>query len=128
MASGLLGCFSFLALALAAIGLYAVVAYWTGQRKREIAVRMALGAHPRDVLRLVLMRGAQLASAGAVVGLLISLAVTRTVSEILFGSGEFDVTATALITALLAATVLLASYVPARRAMRLDPMVALRHE
>lgn len=128
MASGLLGSFSFLALALAGIGLYAVVAHWTGQRRREIGVRMALGANPRDVLRLVLSHGAQLAGVGAAIGLLISAAVTSVVSEFLFGASRFDLTATALLTALLATIVLLASYLPARRAMRLDPMVALRHE
>src|SRR5579859_2815699 len=128
MASGLLGSFSFLALALAGIGLYAVVAHWTGQRRREIGVRMALGANPRDVLRLVLSHGGQLAGVGAAIGLLISAEVTSVVSEFLFGSNELDFTATAFITALLAVIVLLASYLPARRAMRLDPMVALRHE
>lgn len=128
MASGLLGSFSFLALTLAGIGLYAVVAHWTGQRRREIGVRMALGANPRDVLRLVLSHGAQLAGVGAVIGLVLSAELTSLVSEFLFGSRGFDVTTTAFITALLAALVLLASYVPARRAMRLDPMIALRHE
>lgn len=128
MASGLLGSFSFLALALAGIGLYAVVAQWTGRRRHEIGVRMALGANPRDVLRLVLSHGARLAGVGAVIGLLISAEVTSLVSESLFESSEIDLTATAFITALLALIVLLASYIPARRAMRLDPMVALRHE
>lgn len=128
MASGLLGSFSFLALALAGIGLYAVVAHWTGQRRREIGVRMALGANPRDVLRLVLSHGAKLAGVGAMIGLVLSAELTSVVSEFLFGSRGFDAAATAFLTALLAAIVLLASYVPARRAMRVDPMVALRHE
>jgi len=128
MALGLLGSFSFLALALTGIGLYAVVAHWTGQRTQEIGIRMALGAKPGDVLLLVVGHGARLVAMGAIVGLVASVEVTPVVSELLFGASSTDVWAMGSIAALLAAVALFACYFPARRAMRVDPMVALRHE
>ena len=128
MASGLLGSFSMLALLLAGIGIYAVVAHWTSRRTQEIGIRMALGANPRDVLLLVVGHGARLAAAGVLAGLAISMEVTRMVSEMLYGTGSLDMPAMAGISSLLAAVAMLACYIPARRAMRVDPMVALRHE
>ncbi|HET9803829.1 MAG TPA: ABC transporter permease, partial [Candidatus Acidoferrum sp.] len=128
MASGLLGSFSMLALLLAGIGLYAVVAHWTSRRTQEIGIRMALGANPRDVLLLVVGHGARLAAAGVVAGLAISIEVTRVVSEMLYGTRSVDMPAMTGISGLLAAVAMLACYIPARRAMRVDPMVALRHE
>jgi predicted permease len=128
MASGLLGSFSMLALLLAGIGIYAVVAHWTSRRTQEIGIRMALGANPRDVLLLVVGHGARLAAVGVLAGLAISMEVTRMVSEMLYGTGSLDMPAMAGISSLLAAVAMLACYIPARRAMRVDPMVALRHE
>jgi putative ABC transport system permease protein len=128
MASGLLGSFSMLALLLAGIGLYAVVAHWTSRRTQEIGIRMALGANPRDVLLLVVGHGARLAAAGVLAGLAISIEVTRLVSGLLYGTRSVDMPAMAGISSLLAAVAMLACYIPARRAMRVDPMVALRHE
>jgi putative ABC transport system permease protein len=128
MASGLLGSFSMLALLLAGIGLYAVVAHWTSRRTQEIGIRMALGANPRDVLRLVVGHGARLAAAGVLAGLAVSLEVTRVVSGMLYGTRAVDVPAMACISSLLAVVAVFACYIPARRAMRVDPMVALRQE
>jgi len=128
MAAGILGSFSFLALVLAAVGLYAVVSQWMGQRTREIGIRMALGAKPPDVMRLILGYGAGLALWGILAGVLIGLAVTRFVSALLFGASSTDATTIAAIAVLLLLVALAACYVPARRAMRVDPMVALRHE
>lgn len=128
MASALLGSFSFLAVVIAAVGLYAVVAYWVGQRRQEIGVRMALGARPRDVLRLVVMHGAKLALIGIAIGTAVSLGVSGTVSSFLFGTQSTDVAATIFIASLLSTVAILASYLPARRAMRMDPVSALRHE
>lgn len=128
MAAGILGSLSFLALVLAAVGLYAVVSQWMGQRTREIGIRMALGAKPPDVMRLILGYGARLAIWGIAAGVLISSGVTRFVSSLLFGASSTDVLTIAVIAALLLLLTLVACYVPARRAMRVDPMVALRHE
>jgi macrolide transport system ATP-binding/permease protein len=128
MAAGILGSLSFLALVVAAVGLYAVVAQWMGQRTREIGIRMALGAKPADVMRLILGYGTRLGLWGIAAGVLISSGVTRFVSSLLFGASSTDVLTIAVIAALLLALTLVASYVPARRAMRVDPMVALRHE
>ena len=128
MAAGILGSFSFLALVLAAVGLYAVVAQWMGQRTREIGIRMALGAKPRDVMRLVFGYGTALAFWGIVVGIFVASGAARIVSAQLFGAGSTDVLTMALIVVLLLLVTLAACYIPARRAMRMDPMVALRYE
>jgi predicted permease len=128
MAAGILGCFSFLALVLAAVGLYAVVSQWMGQRTREIGLRMALGAKPQDVMRLILGYGAGLALCGIIVGALVSAGVERTVSGLLFGASEADALTIVITSLLLLLVALAACYVPARRAMRVDPMVTLRHE
>lgn len=128
MAAGILGSFSIFALILAGVGLYAVVSQWMGQRTREIGIRVALGAKPRDVMRLTLGYGAGLALWGIVVGILFSSALTRFVSALLFGTGGTDVATIAVIAVFLLLVALAACYIPARRAMRVDPMVALRHE
>jgi len=128
MAAGILGSFSIFALILAAVGLYAVVSQWMGQRTREIGIRMTLGAQPRDVVRLTLGYGAGLAIWGIVAGILFSSALTRFVSVVLFGTSSAEALTIAVIAALLLIVALAACYIPARRAMRVDPMVALRHE
>jgi len=128
MAAGILGSLSLLALVLAAVGLYAVVSQWMGQRTREIGIRMALGARPHMVMRLILGYGARLALWGIAAGVLISSGVTRVVSSLLFGASSTDLVTIAAISVLLWLLTLAACYVPARRAMRIDAMVALRHE
>jgi putative ABC transport system permease protein len=128
MAAGILGSLSFLAIVLAAVGLYAVVSQWMGQRTREIGIRMALGAKPADVMRLILGYGVGLAASGIAAGVLISSGVTRVVSSLLFGASNTDVLTIATIAVLLLLLTMLACFVPARRAMRVDPVVALRHE
>jgi predicted permease len=128
MAAGILGSFSVFALILAAVGLYAVVSQWMAQRTREIGIRMALGAKPRDVVRLTLGYGAALAVWGIAAGILLSLMLTQFVSVLLFGASHTDVLTIAVIAAFLLLVALTACYVPARRAMSVDPMVALRQE
>ncbi len=128
MAAGILGSFSIFALLLAAVGLYAVVSQWMGQRTREIGIRMALGAKPQDVMRLTLGYGAGLAVWGIVAGILFASVLTRFVSALLFGTSSSDALTMAVIALFLLLVALAACYVPARRAMRVDPMVALRHE
>jgi macrolide transport system ATP-binding/permease protein len=128
MAAGILGSFSIFALILAAVGLYAVVSQWMSQRTREIGIRMALGAKPRDVMRLTLGYGSSLAVWGIVTGIFFSSAINRFVSVLLFGTSRTDVLTITVVAVSLLLVALAACYIPARRAMRVDPMVALRHE
>jgi predicted permease len=124
----LLGFFSLLALALAAMGVYGVVSYAVALRSHEIGIRMALGAEPRKVLRLVMRQGARLAALGVAAGLAGALGLTQLLKSLLYGVSASDPPTFAAVAAVLAAVVLLASYMPARRAMRVDPVVALRQE
>jgi putative ABC transport system permease protein len=124
----LLGFFALVALVLAALGIYGVIGYYVAQRVREVGIRMALGADRRDVYRLVVGRGAMLAGAGLVVGLVSAFGVTRFMASLLFGVGATDVATFTVVPAVLGIVALLASYLPARRAAGLDPMTALRSE
>jgi len=119
-----------LGLILAIVGVYGVVSYGAAQRTREIGVRMAMGAQPLDVLRLVLAQGVTLVGGGVVLGLILSIALVRVLRGlVLIGNViDFDPVAFAGVTLLLTAISLGACYIPARRAMKVDPMVALRHE
>src|SRR5579863_2288510 len=124
----LLGLFAGLAMLLAAIGIYGTMAYRVSQRTNEIGINMALGAQRTDVLKLVLGDGAKLAMAGIAIGALGAAAVTRVMASLLFEVTPTDPATFLLTTLLLAAVALAACYIPARRAMRVDPMVALRYE
>jgi putative ABC transport system permease protein len=123
-----LGFFAATALLLAAIGIYGVMAYFVSQRVREIGVRMALGAQRGDVLKLVVRQGMSLALMGVVIGLAASLLLMRLIAGLLFGVSSTDPVTLVIFTALLAAVALLANYIPASRAARIDPMAALRHD
>ncbi len=128
MAASLISAFGMLALALATLGLYGVVAHTVAQRTREIGVRMALGAHRDQILRLVLRQGLALALAGIAVGSTAGLAVARLMSGMLFGVSTLDPWNLFTVALALVLVTLLASYVPARRAASVDPIVALRYE
>jgi putative ABC transport system permease protein len=124
----LLGLFGSLALLLAAVGIYGVISYAVNLRTREVGIRMALGAQRRDVVAMVLRQGLTLIGAGLAVGFLASLALTRLLASLLYEVRPTDLATAGVVAVLLAAVALLASYVPARRATRVDPMVALRYE
>jgi putative ABC transport system permease protein len=128
MAAELLGTFGFLALILAAIGTYGVMSYSVNQRTQEIGIRMALGAQRGDVLRLILSGGMAMVAAGVVIGLGISVLFARSLNSLLFGIGSFDAASFLSTAALLMLVALAACWLPARRAMRVDPIVALRYE
>jgi putative ABC transport system permease protein len=120
--------FAAIALALASLGIFGVISYLVRQRTNEIGIRMALGARPWDVMRLVLADGAKMALIGAGLGLLGALALTRLMSDMLFGISATDPLTFAAVTLALLFIALLACYFPARRALRVDPTVALRYE
>ena len=124
----LLGVFALLALLLAGIGIYGVLSYMVGQRSKEIGVRMALGAQKFDVLRMVLKDGARMTLTGIVLGVIGALALTRLMGTMLYGVRPTDPLTFVSVAALLGAIAMLACYVPARRAMKVDPMEALRHQ
>jgi putative ABC transport system permease protein len=124
----LLGVFAAVAMLLAAIGIYGVIAYGVAQRTKEIGIRMALGAQRRDMLSMVLRQGLILVAAGIAIGFIASLGATRLLRTLLYGVAANDFSIYAIVVLLLAGAAFLASYIPARRAMRVDPMVALRYE
>ncbi len=124
----LLGGFAFIALLLAAVGIYGSISYWVKQRTREIGVRMALGAQPRNILALVLGRGMAIIFVGLALGIAGALALTRLLSSMLFGVSPADPLTYSAVALLLAAVAFAACYFPARRAMDVDPMIALRNE
>ena len=124
----LAGAFAGAALALAAVGIYGIIAFSVTRRTQEIGIRVALGAQRSDVLRLVVGEGARLAAIGVVIGIALSFAVTQLMSSLLFDVKATDPLTFLVVAVLLSLVALLASYIPARRAMRLDPMIALRYE
>jgi len=124
----LVGGFAALALLLGVVGLYGVIAYSVSQRTREIGVRMALGAQRNSVYKLILKEAGWLAGIGIAVGLVGSVAAATLMRKLLFGIPPWDVPTLAAVAVVLGASALLASYIPARRATKIDPIVALRYE
>jgi putative ABC transport system permease protein len=124
----LIGIFAVLALLLAAVGVYGVMSYTVSGRIQEIGIRMALGAEPRRVKRMILSESARLMTIGAATGLAIAFVLARFLQSLLFGVSAHDGLTFAAVTALLLAVALFAAYIPARRAVRIDPLLALRHE
>jgi macrolide transport system ATP-binding/permease protein len=122
------GSFALLALALAGLGIYGVMAYTVSQRTREIGIRLALGAQVQDVMTLIIKQGMRLAVVGLIIGLGLAFAVTRLMASVLYGVSTTDVVTFMAVTLVLGFVVLLACFVPARRAMKVDPIVALRYE
>lgn len=124
----LLAIFAAVALVLAAVGIYGVMSYAVAQRTREIGLRMALGAQPAHVLKLVVGQGLKLVLIGVGIGLVASLLMTRAMSSLLFGISPTDPATLTVISVVLTAVAVLASYLPARRATKVDPLVAFRFE
>jgi putative ABC transport system permease protein len=127
-ASTMLGAFALFALLLASVGLYGVMSYLVSQSTRDIGVRMALGARPGDILGMVVRQGMELSAVGIVAGLVGALAVTRVMASLLFGVSAMDAATFAMVPAILATVALAATAIPALRATRVDPVVALREE
>jgi ABC-type antimicrobial peptide transport system permease subunit len=124
----MLGIFAAVALIVAGVGVYGVVSYAVSQRVHEFGIRVALGAGPADLVRLVLGQGMRLAALGVIVGIVGAIGVTRWLKTLLYEIKPTDPLTMVAVAALMTAVALLACYIPARRAMRVDPMVALRHE
>ncbi|HSL54004.1 MAG TPA: ABC transporter permease, partial [Pyrinomonadaceae bacterium] len=128
MAASFSVAFAVVAILLSAVGLYSVMAYVVSQRTREVGIRMALGANRSNVMRMITRQGMRLAVIGVVIGLLLSLALARVLSSLLIGVSGYDVTTFILVPVLLSAVALVACYLPARRATKVDPLKALRYE
>jgi putative ABC transport system permease protein len=126
--SVLLTFFTAIAVALAAIGVYGVISYWVARRTSEIGIRMAIGADASRILRMVLQEGVALGAAGAIIGLAGAAWLTRFLKTVLFGIDPLDVKTLAVTVALLFTLAVLASWIPARRATRVDPSIALRYD
>ena len=124
----LLAVFAAVAMVLAAIGIYGVIAYSVAQRTREIGIRMALGAQRTDMLQMVLRQSLSMVLIGLALGLVAAFAATRLLGSLLYGVGANDIFTYVSVLLLLSATALFASYIPARRAMKVDPVIALRTE
>jgi len=124
----LLGAFAGLALLLSSIGIFGVISYLVGQRIQEIGTRMALGAQRKDVLQLVLGRGVVLAAIGVAAGAILAFGLTRQMRSMIYGVSAADPVTFVAVSILLMLVAIAACYVPARRAMRVDPMMALRYE
>ena len=124
----LLGIFAMLALVLAAVGIYGVMSYSVAQRTQEIGIRMALGAQRSDVLKMAVGQGLRLVLIGIVIGLAVAFGLTRVMASLLFGVSATDPATFVTISLVLVSVAVLASYIPALRAARIDPMVALRYQ
>jgi putative ABC transport system permease protein len=124
----LLGLFAALGLLLTAVGIYGVMAYSVSQRTHEIGLRIALGAQPDDVLKLIMKQGMTLALVGVVIGIIASFAFTRAIKSLLFNVSATDALTFLAVSLALASVALLACWIPARRATKVDPIVALRYE
>jgi predicted permease len=128
MAASLSLAFGLVAILLSAVGLYSVMAYVVSQRTREVGIRMALGANRADVMKMITVQGMRLAVIGVVIGLLLSLGIARALSSLLIGVSGYDMTTFVIVSTLLVLVALIACYLPARRATKIDPLVALRYE
>jgi predicted permease len=128
MAASFSVAFAVVAILLSAVGLYSVMAYVVSQRTREVGIRMALGANRGDVMKMITRQGMRLAAIGVVIGLVLSLALAQVLSSLLIGVSGYDVTIFILVPVLLSTVALVACYLPARRATKVDPLVALRYE
>jgi ABC-type antimicrobial peptide transport system permease subunit len=123
-----LGTFALLALILAAIGVYGLIAYSVGQRMQEIGIRMALGANRTSVLRMILWDGGKMAAIGAVIGLAMALPLPKFFDSLLYGEHSREPWIYLIVPMALFAVAMFAAYIPARRATRVDPLIALRYE